>query len=104
MGNMYSVEAEVRLYDKLFNCEDPKELGENWKSAFNMNSIKVIPKARIWNNYKNAKMLDVFQFERLGYFAIDYDSNIAENRLVFNRTVSLAESKEKKILNKNISI
>jgi len=50
--------------------------------------------AYVWNLHKNAKVLDRFQFERVGFFAVDSDS--VGSNLVFNRIVELKESNEKK--------
>jgi glutaminyl-tRNA synthetase len=95
-----SFPAEIRLYDLLFHSENPKA-AQNWKEGLDIpNSLKIIPKALISSNLKNAQILDKFQFERLGYFCVDYDSDISTGKYVFNRTVTLVESKEKKNIKK----
>eukprot|EP01022_Parablepharisma_sp_SALTPOND_P026501 TRINITY_DN64282_c4_g1_i1.p1 TRINITY_DN64282_c4_g1~~TRINITY_DN64282_c4_g1_i1.p1 ORF type:complete len:972 (-),score=63.93 TRINITY_DN64282_c4_g1_i1:4540-7368(-) len=104
VAEKYSLEAEVRIYDKLFLCDNPKELGVDWKKGVNKNSLKVLKNARVWDKFTKAKHLDCFQFERIGYFVIDYDSNMAQKKYVFNQTVALSESKDKKKLLKGKSI
>jgi len=95
VADKYSLDAEIRLYDKLFNCEDPKTLGDQWRTALNKDSLKIIHTAKVWDNFINPKPLDCFQFERVGYFALDYDSNILNKHYVFNRTIGLADTKKK---------
>ncbi|MGB9665173.1 MAG: glutamine--tRNA ligase/YqeY domain fusion protein [Ignavibacteria bacterium] len=88
-------DAVVRLYDRLFNVENPGEL-DNWLETINPNSLEIISNAKLEPFLKNAKPLDKFQFERLGYFCVDpkYSS---EGKLVFNRTVTLKDTWSKKI-------
>ena len=86
-----NVEAEVRLYDRLFSDEEPdghKDI--DFKEFMNHDSLKVLPKCYIEPFVKDAKVLDHFQFERLGYFNIDQDST--PEKLVFNRTVQLKDT------------
>jgi len=86
-----NVEAEVRLYDRLFSDEEPdghKDI--DFKEFMNHDSLQVLPKCYIEPFVKDAKVLDHFQFERLGYFNIDSDS--ASGKLVFNRTVQLKDT------------
>ena len=86
-----NVEAEVRLYDRLFSDEEPdghKDI--DFKEFMNLDSLQVLPKCYIEPFVKNAKVLDHFQFERLGYFNIDQDSTAG--KLVFNRTVQLKDT------------
>ena len=87
----HAVEAEVRLYDRLFSKEDPYEYGENQNFLDNLNpgSLKIV------NGYiepfvKQSKAGDNFQFERLGYFCVDRDTT--PDRIVFNRTVTLRDA------------
>jgi glutaminyl-tRNA synthetase len=95
VSEKYSMPAEVRLYDKLFLEEDPKVLGADWKKCINKNSLTVVNKALVWKNLAQVKHLDRFQFERKGYFAVDYDTDVSKGKYVFNLIVTLAESKEK---------
>ncbi len=86
-----NVEAEVRLYDRLFSDETPdghKDI--DFKEFMNHDSLQVLPKCYIEPFVKDAKVLDHFQFERLGYFNVDSDST--PERLVFNRTVQLKDT------------
>lgn len=91
----YSSTAEVRLYDRLFNVENPSEEKDvDFRELLNPDSLKVIDNCRIEPYLaKNAKPGDRFQFQRTGYFCVDPDST--EGHLVFNRTVSLKDSWEK---------
>ncbi len=85
-----SLDAQVRLYDRLFTIENPGA-EENWLDYINPYSLKIINNAKVEPFLKSVKPLDKFQFERLGYFCLDYKySN--ENNLVFNRTVTLKDS------------
>ena len=86
-----NIEAEVRLYDRLFSDEEPdghKDI--DFKEFMNHDSLQVLPKCYIEPFVKDAKILDHFQFERLGYFNIDQDST--SEKLVFNRTVQLKDT------------
>jgi glutaminyl-tRNA synthetase len=86
-----NVEAEVRLYDRLFSDEEPdghKDI--DFKEFMNKESLQVLPKCYIEPYVKDAKALDHFQFERLGYFNIDTDST--SEKLIFNRTVQLKDT------------
>lgn len=85
-----AIEAEVRLYDRLFSKEDPYECeeGKSFLDNINANSLQVI-KGYI-EPFARETEITHFQFERLGYFVKDPDSNT--NRLVFNRTVTLRDS------------
>jgi len=86
-----NVEAEVRLYDRLFSDETPdghKDI--DFKEFMNHDSLQVLPKCYIEPFVKDAKVLNHFQFERLGYFNVDPDST--SEKLVFNRTVQLKDT------------
>jgi len=87
----HSLEAEVRLYDHLFTKENPDNTseGEDFKSNLNPNSLEVLTCCRVEPSLADAKPLDRFQFERLGYFCVDPD--ISAGKLVFNRTVTLRD-------------
>lgn len=91
----YSSTAEVRLYDRLFNVENPSEEKDvDFRELLNPDSLKVIDNCRIEPYLaENAKPGDRFQFQRTGYFCVD--PNSTEGHLVFNRTVSLKDSWEK---------
>jgi glutaminyl-tRNA synthetase len=81
----HSLPAEVRLYDRLFDEERPDN-----DSPINPNSLEVLTSCQVEPSLKDAKPLDRFQFERLGYFCLDPDSK--PNALVFNRTVTLKDT------------
>ncbi len=86
-----SVPAEVRLYDRLFSDENPDgHEGVDFKEFLNADSLKVLTTAMVEPGLKSAKVLDKFQFQRLGYFCVDKEST--EDKLVFNRTVPLRDS------------
>ncbi|KOH45290.1 glutamine--tRNA ligase/YqeY domain fusion protein [Sunxiuqinia dokdonensis] len=85
-----NVEAEVRLYDRLFLDEDPLGHKErDFKEFMNPDSLTILDKCYIEPFVKQAKPLDSFQFERLGYFNVDLDSS--DEKLVFNRTAQLRD-------------
>lgn len=84
------IEAEVRLYDRLFTIENPGA-EENWLDYINPNSLNIIQNAKIEPFVKDAKPLDKFQFERIGYFCVDSKYS-TKDKLVFNRTVTLKDS------------
>jgi glutaminyl-tRNA synthetase len=84
----HALQAEVRLYDRLFNNPDPEVSGD-FVQDINPNSLTILPACWIEPTLAGAAPLDKFQFERLGYFCVDLDS--APGKLVFNRTVSLRD-------------
>jgi glutaminyl-tRNA synthetase len=87
----HAVNAEVRLYDRLFDHEDPSgQKDHDYREFLNPYSLKVLKNCKVEPSLSSAKHLDKFQFQRLGYFCVDPDST--ESALVFNRTVSLKDS------------
>ena len=95
------LEAEVRMYDRLWKVENPRdELArlqnegktslEAMKEMMNPNSLEVRPVCYVEEYLADAKPLDHFQFQRIGYFTVDKDST--EGHLVFNRTVALKDT------------
>ena len=85
----HAIEAEVRIYDRLFSNESPdgnKEI--DFKEFINPNSLEVIT-GYVEPSLKSAKNLDQFQFQRLGYFCVDKESST--EKLVFNKTVGLRD-------------
>jgi glutaminyl-tRNA synthetase len=87
----HSVDAEVRLYDRLFSHEDPAgQKDHDYREFLNQGSLQVLKNCKVEPSLASAKPLDKFQFQRLGYFCVDYDSN--PGRLVFNRTVGLKDT------------
>jgi glutaminyl-tRNA synthetase len=83
-----AVPVEVRLYDRLFAKPEPGSDG-NYLDDLNPKSLEIISKAYAEPFLKKAIADDRFQFMRIGYFCLDKDSN--DEKLVFNRTVSLKE-------------
>ena len=91
-----AIEAEVRLYDRLFTVEAPDaDKEKDFVEFMNPNSLEILPGALIEPSLKNAKPGDRFQFERHGYFCVDTKFSTDE-KLVFNRTVTLKDSWGKK--------
>lgn len=89
-----AITAEIRLYDRLFQVEDPSSEEGDFKSYINPNSLQVLTTAFAEPALKNAKFSDRFQFLRKGYFCLDKDSH---GRLVFNRTVGLKDAWAKEV-------
>jgi glutaminyl-tRNA synthetase len=97
----HAIDAEVRLYDHLFTKEKPEEVdqatagsaqtreGKDFTANLNPNSLEVLTDCKVEPSLKDAKPLQRFQFERLGYFCIDPDSS--GGKLIFNRTVTLKD-------------
>ncbi len=87
----HAVDAEIRLYDRLFNHTDPSgQKDEDYRKFLNPDSLKIFKGCKVEPSLKNAKPLDKFQFQRIGYFCVDYESGDAG--LIFNRTVSLKDT------------
>ena len=87
----HAIDAEVRLYDRLFLTEDPAgEKEDDWLNFLNPDSLKILTGCKVESSLRSAKPLDKFQFQRIGYFCVDYDST--EAKPVFNRTVSLKDT------------
>jgi glutaminyl-tRNA synthetase len=89
----HALTAEVRLYDRLFTVENPDGAkdGTDYKAFLNPNSLEVIHAARVEPSLAGSPTGSRFQFERLGYFAVDPDSETS-GKLVFNRTVTLKDT------------
>ena len=85
----HAVEAEVRLYEHLFTSERPDE-EDDFLSTLNPDSLEVVANAKVEPSLADARPGERFQFERLGYFAVDPDSEPGSP--VFNRTVSLRDT------------
>ncbi len=90
----HSVNAEVRLYDRLFMVEDPSgEKEKDFRELLNPESLIVKTECKVEEYLKDARPLDSFQFQRIGYFNVDKEST--SNHLIFNRTVALKDSWKK---------
>ncbi len=87
----HAVDAETRLYDRLFLDEYPD--AEKWKEFINPNSLEILKSCKVEPSLAAAVLQDRFQFERLGYFCVDSDSK--PGALVFNRAVTLRDTWEK---------
>ncbi|NPV14917.1 glutamine--tRNA ligase/YqeY domain fusion protein [candidate division WOR-3 bacterium] len=89
----HALNAEVRLYDRLFLKPDPDDVPEglDWKANLNPNSLVVLNNCKVEPSLKNVQPGDRFQFERLGYFCADLKDCKPEH-LVFNRTVTLRDT------------
>jgi len=85
----HAVNAEVRLYDRLFTVEEPGRV-EDFRTVLNPASLEIIADAKVEPSAARAPVGTRFQFERIGYFAVDKDS--APGAPVFNRTVTLKDS------------
>ncbi|MGB9492829.1 MAG: hypothetical protein WCA92_20375, partial [Terriglobales bacterium] len=88
----HAIDAEVRLYDKLFTKENPDDvpIGQEFMANLNPNSLEVVEQAKLEPSLANAPVEGRYQFERLGYFCVDSDSK--PGKLVFNRTVALKDA------------
>jgi glutaminyl-tRNA synthetase len=91
----HAVTAEVRLYDRLFKVEDVGNAEGDFKDHINENSLQVISKAYAEPALLNEKAGDRYQFIRKGYFSLDKESK--EDKLVFNRTVTLKDGWAKEV-------
>ena len=90
-----AIDATVRLYDRLFNVENPSaETERDFRELLNPDSLKVVDGVKVEPFIaENAKNGTKFQFQRVGYFTPDYDST--PDHLIFNRTIALKDSWEK---------
>ena len=91
----HALQAEIRLYDRLFNAENPSQEEGDFKEYINPDSLQIIPKAFIEPSLLNAEIGNHFQFIRKGYFCLDKEST--KEKLVFNRTVSLKDAWAKEV-------
>ena len=89
---VHAVDAEVRLYDTLFTREDPNQVeeGQDFTANLNPQSLEVVTGAKLEPSLRGATPGTGYQFERLGYFAVDPDTT--PEKLVFNRTVALRDT------------
>ncbi|HKK33069.1 MAG TPA: glutamine--tRNA ligase/YqeY domain fusion protein [Desulfomicrobiaceae bacterium] len=92
----HAIEAEVRLYDRLFTEENPTgDKERDFKEFINPNSLTILPDARVEAGLAEAEAEQCFQFERQGYFSRDREQS-ETGKPVFNRTVTLRDSWAKK--------
>jgi len=85
----HAIDAEVRLYDRLFTEAEPEKDGRDFKTVLNPHSLEVLT-AKCEPSLRDATPDTRYQFERLAYFALDKDS--APGRLIFNRTITLKDA------------
>ncbi|HEX2982922.1 MAG TPA: glutamine--tRNA ligase, partial [Ignavibacteriales bacterium] len=86
----HAVDAEIRLYDRLFNVEDPSSEEADFKTFLNPDSLEILTHSKLEPGLKNVKPMERFQFERMGYFCSDPDTK--DGKVVFNRTVTLKDT------------
>ncbi len=88
----HAIDAEARLYDNLFTCENPGEVpeGQDFTANLNPNSLEVVRGCKLEPSLRAAAPGARYQFERLGYFCVDLDSK--PEGLVFNRTAALRDT------------
>jgi glutaminyl-tRNA synthetase len=86
----HNFSAEVRLYDRLFNHENPGAKGRDLSEDLNPDSLTILNNCKLELELKNAIPGQRFQFERNGYFCVDKYSS--DDKLIFNRTVTLRDS------------
>jgi glutaminyl-tRNA synthetase len=84
----HALDAEIRLYDRLFSIENPG--GDDWREHINPSALEVLRGCKVEPGLAHVSPQHRFQFERLGYFCVDDDSK--EGSLVFNRTVTLRDT------------
>jgi glutaminyl-tRNA synthetase len=84
----HAIDAEMRLYDRLFSVPEPDASGD-FKSFINPNSLEVVT-AKCERDLAEARPAERYQFERLGYFALDRDST--REKQIWNRTVTLRDA------------
>ena len=93
----HALEAEVRIYDRLFNDPEPdsNKHEQDWKEFLNPDSREILNNTKLEPSLATATAGDQFQFERLGYFNVDVKDSVA-GKPVFNRTITLRDSWAKK--------
>ena len=89
VSSAHALNAEVRLYDRLFTVEEPGKV-DDYRPVINPASLEVVAGARVEPSAATAPPGTRFQFERIGYFCVDTDST--PERPVFNRTVTLKDT------------
>ncbi len=86
----HALPAEVRIYDRLFNVENPSADERDFRELLNPDSMKVLNNCYVEDFVQEMKPMDYLQFQRIGYFTMDKDST--ENHLIFNKTVGLKDT------------
>ena len=90
---IHALDAEVRLYERLFTQENPMDTapGQDWRDSLNPNSLETILACKVEPSLKDSQPAGHYQFERLGYFCTDVRDS-SSDKLVFNRTVTLKDT------------
>jgi len=91
VSEAHALSAEVRLYDRLFKLPNP-DAEANFLDALNPNSLKILTDVMVEPSLACAEPLGSYQFERIGYFCLDSVDNMDNDRLIFNRTVTLRDT------------
>ena len=86
----HALDAEIRLYERLFNVENPAAEERDFKEFINPDSLEVITNAKVEPSLNDAQLGDAYQFIRKGYFCLDRDSS--KDHPVFNRTTTLKDA------------
>lgn len=94
VSQAHAIEAEVRIYDRLFRVENPASEDGNFLDYIHPQSLETVPKAYLEPSLKNATSQQPYQFIRKGYYVLDKDTS--PEKLVFNKTVGLKDSWAKK--------
>lgn len=90
----HALNAEIRMYDRLFKTENMTAIDDDFKNHLNPNSLEVNKKAVLEPSLKEASIGDQMQFERIGYFRVDEDTT--PDNLILNRTITLRDNWNKK--------
>jgi len=85
------IDAQIRLYDRLFKDENPEKDGQDFVENLNPDSLEILEHAKLERSLEKAEPESVYQFERLGYFCLDAKESTPE-KPVFNRTVTLRDT------------
>jgi len=94
----HALNAEIRLYDRLFEVENPSAEEGDFKEYINPNSLQIIQNAFVEPSLKSAAITTNYQFIRKGYFCLDKEST--KDKMIFNRTVSLKDAWVKEVKRK----
>ncbi len=87
-----AIDAEIRLYDRLFSEENPDAAEGGFLTCLNKNSLTVATNSKLEASLADTRAGDIYQFERVGYFCADSVDHITGEKTVFNRTVALKDS------------
>ncbi len=91
VSDKHALSAEVRVYDRLFKLPNP-DAEENFLDALNPDSLQILTEVKVEPSLSEAEPTNSYQFERIGYFCLDSVDNKDNEKLVFNRTVTLRDT------------